>query len=191
MASNPVIDCIYERRSVRSYSVKPVSEDMVREIIRAGFHAPNGLNLQKIRFCVVTNKAKLKDFSDRGKKLYLEYMKEIGFSSSFLEGELSNPNYNLFYDAPLAIFIFAAPGILAAGTDASMAAENMLIAATALGLGSCYVGMAARLDRDKDFMNEVNVSEGHIMKGAVILGYTKNDPGPSQRAKPQILSWIN
>ena len=191
MASNPVIDCIYARRSVRSYSVKPVKEEDVKEIIKAGFHAPNGLNLQKLRFCVVTNKALLKEFSDRGKKLYLNYMREIGFSSSFLEGELNNPNYNLFYDAPLAVFIFAAPGILASGTDSSMAAENMLLAATALGLGSCYIGMAVRLDKDKDFMDEMNVPRDHVMKGAIVLGYTKNDPGPSQRAKPQILSWIN
>jgi len=191
MASNAVLDCIYARRSVRSYSIKPVTDDIVREVIKAGFHAPNGLNLQKLRFSVVTNKAKLKTFSDSGKKLYLQYMKEIGFSSPFLEGELNNPNYNLFYDAPVAIFIFAAPGILAAGTDASLAAENMMIAATSFGLGSCYVGMAAGLAKDKDFMNEVNVPQDHTMKGVIILGYTKNDPGPSQRAKPQILSWIN
>jgi len=117
-------------------------------------------------------------------------MRNIGLSSPFLEGELTNPQYNLFYDAPATIFIFTAPGILTPGTDASLAAGNMMLASSSLGLGSCYIGMALGLGKDRDFMNELNVPDDHILKGIVILGYPKSDSGPSQRADPQTLSWI-
>jgi len=62
MGSNAVLDAIYTRRSVRTYLNKPVAKDIVREVIKSGFHAPNGLNLQKLRFVVVMNRQRMHTF---------------------------------------------------------------------------------------------------------------------------------
>jgi nitroreductase len=66
---NEVLKNIYERRSVRSYTEESVPEEVLREVIKAGFHAPNGRNEQGLRFVVITNRAKLKLCSDLGKAM--------------------------------------------------------------------------------------------------------------------------
>jgi nitroreductase len=190
MHSNPVLENIYARRSVRSYSDKPVNDEDIKELIKAGFHAANGMNLQKLRFSVVTNRMRLKEYSDKGKELYLGYMKAAGFSNPGLEANLKNKEYNIFYDAPAAIFIYAAPGILTGTEDASLAAGNIMLAAASFGLGTCWIGLAAGLGNDGDFLND-NGAKGHKMMAAIILGYPKdNVSGQSKRPDPQVLNWV-
>jgi nitroreductase len=191
MTSNPVIDNIYARRSVRTYDNKAVPDETIKELIKAGFHAANGLNAQKLRFSVVTNKAKLKEYSDKAKIIFLEFMKSSGMVNEYLEGNMKNPDFNIFYDAPAAIFIYAAPGILSAKEDASLAAANIMLAARSMNIGTCWIGFAAGLGSDKGFMAENNIPEDHKLQAGLILGYPKNGfPKPSERSEVQILGWV-
>ena len=64
------------------------------------------MNAQKLRFSVVSDKAKLKEYSTRGKTLYLQFMKEAGIQIPELENNLNNPDYDIFYGAPTVIFIY-------------------------------------------------------------------------------------
>ena len=190
MTSNPVLETIYARRSIRSYSDKEVSDDIIRQLIDAGFHAANGVNAQKLRFAVVTNKEKLKEYSDRGKVLYLQYMKEAGFENPRLEENLKNSGYNIFFDAPAAIFVFGAPGILTAVEDAGLAMANMMLLARSRKMGTCWIGLAAGLGNDKGFLKDLNVPEDHKFLATLILGYPKTEQGPSVRPEPTILNWV-
>jgi nitroreductase len=191
MTSNPVLDNIYSRRSVRKYSDKPVNDNDIKELIKAAFHAANGMNAQKLRFSVVTNKEKIVEYSKRGKKLYLEWMRSAGISNDHMESMLTNEGLNIFYNAPAVIFIYGAPGIITGVEDASAAAGNIMLAACSLGLGTCWIGFANSLNGDKGFMTDNNVPEDHKLLVAMIIGYPK-DPGhkPTPREEPQILGWV-
>ena len=191
MSSNAVLDNIYGRRSVRSYSDEPVKEEDIRELIKAGFHAANGRDTQALRFSVVTNKAKLKEYSDKGKKLFLGFMKATGMVNPDLEANLSNEAYDLFYGAPAVIFIYAAPSSLTPVEDASLAAGNIMLAARSLGMGTCWMRVAMGLAGDAGFLKDNNVPGDHKMILALILGYPKDKAqGNSVRSEPQILSWL-
>ncbi|MDR0778518.1 MAG: nitroreductase family protein [Methanomassiliicoccaceae archaeon] len=191
MASNPVLDNIYSRKSIRAFLDRPVNDNDVKELIKAAFHAANGMNLQKLRFSVVTNKDKISEYSKSGKKLYLEMMKAAGIQNAQLEANLSNESFNIFYNAPAVIFVYAAPGILTGVEDASLAAGNIMLAANSMGLGTCWIGFAASLNADKGFLKDNNIPEGHKMLAAVILGYPKNtDMRPTPREEPQVLNWV-
>ena len=188
---NAVLENIYDRRSVRSYSDKAVSDETIDELIDAGFHAANGMNAQKLRFSVVSDKAKLKEYSIRGKALYLQFMKEAGIQIPELEKNLNNSDYDIFYGAPTVIFIYSSPGILTAAEDASLAAGNIMLAARSMGLGTCWIGLAAGLGNDAGFLKDNKVPDGHNLMATIILGYPKNGfPGRSVREKPMILSRI-
>jgi nitroreductase len=191
MTSNLVLDNIYGRRSVRSFSDEQVKDEDIKELIKAAFHAANGVNAQKLRFSVVTNKEKLYEYSKRGKVLYLEWMRSAGFSNERLETNLKNGSYNIFYDAPAAIFIYGAPGILTGVEDASLAAGNIMLAAHSMGMGTCWIGLAAGLANDKGFMKDNNAPDDHKMLAAIILGYPRDhSQGPTPRGEPQILNWL-
>jgi nitroreductase len=191
MLSNPVIDNIFARRSIRSYSNEPVNDTIIKDLIKAGFQAANGMNLQKLRFVVVTNSEQLREYSDIGKKEYLKIMKDQGFSNPGLEANLNNEQYSIFYDAPAAIFIYAAPGILTGVEDASLAAGNIMLAARSLGIGTCWIGLAAGLGNNRNFMKECKVPNDHKLLASIILGYPKSEfPEPSKRADAQVLGWV-
>ncbi len=72
---NEVLKNIYGRRSVRAYSDEPVSEEAIKEIIKAGFHAPNGMNVQALRFVVVQKRELLTQYSEIGKRMSIANFK--------------------------------------------------------------------------------------------------------------------
>jgi len=191
MSSNAVLDNIYKRRSVRAYTDEPVSEKDIKELIKAGFHAANGKDMQKLRFSVVTNKAKIKEYSDRGKEAYLNFLRSAGISIPDLEANLKKKDFDIFYGAPALILISAAPGALTPVEDASLAAGNIMLAARSMGLGTCWIGLAMGLAGDEAFLRENNIPNDHKLLAPIILGYPKNKSDePSKRSEPQILGWV-
>lgn len=193
---NEVLKNIYDRRSVRSYTEESVPEEMVREIIKAGFHAPNGHNEQGLRFVVITNKAQLKKCSDQSKVLSTAYFAKANAekpSETFasLLKILAKPGLDVFHGAPVLVLVFASPRCLTPMEDGSLAAENMMLAAHAYGLGSCWIGFAKPLMFDPEFMKSVNVPMDHQLIAPLIFGYPrKADSRPSTRGEPQILGWL-
>ena len=118
-------------------------------------------------------------------------MRAAGIENAGLEANLKRKDYCIFYDAPAVIFIYAAPGILTGVEDASLAAGNIMLAAKAMGMGTCWIGLAAGLGSDASFLMENNIPDGHKLLASIILGYPKNDSaGSSKRSDPQILGWV-
>ena len=185
---NDTLKTIYSRNSVRAYKDEKVPEDIIKEVIKAGFHAACGLNAQATRFAVVSDKKKIKEYSDKGKKLFIEMMEASGNDISGLKTILDN-NDNIFYGAPSVIFVFTAPNALTPLEDSSLAIGNMMIAAKSLGLGTCWIGFAAALGLDPDFVKETG-SEGLKHQGTLIIGYPAKEQKPTPRNEVEILNWI-
>ena len=105
--------------------------------------------------------------------------------------QLSNPNNDIFYGAPAIVFIFTTPNCLTPVEDASLAAENMMLAAKSLGLGSCWIGFARALGQDPECLKELNVPADHQLVASIVLGYPrKGDMRPSVRDEPKVLGWL-
>jgi len=186
---NDTLTTIYNRSSVRAYKDEQVPEEMIKEVINAGFHAACGMNAQATRFAVVSNKKKIKEYSDRGKKLYLEAMEASGNVVGRLKEMLSNKDLNIFHNAPAVIFVFTAPTALTALEDASLAIGNMMLAAKSIGLGTCWIGLAGELSKDPDFVKDTG-SEWLKHQGTLIIGYPAKEQKPTPRSEMKILNWI-
>jgi nitroreductase len=193
---NEVLKNIYDRRSVRSYTEESIPEEMIREIIKAGFHAPNGHNEQGLRFAVITNKVQLKKCSERSRALSTAFFEKANAekpSETFasLLKILSKPDLDIFHGAPALVLVFAAPKCLTPVEDGSLAAENMMLAAHTYGLGSCWIGFAKPLMFDPEFMKSINIPMDHQLIAPLIFGYPKKaDLRPSTREEPPILAWL-
>jgi len=121
-SSNPIIETIFQRRSIRKYTDQPVEPEKLEWLLRAGMAAPSAMNCKPWEFIVVTEAEKLAQFRTR----------------------LVFGNRN----APAAIVVCGHPTLLpnpAAGLfwvqDCSAAVENILIAAVSLGLGTVWIGL--------------------------------------------------
>lgn len=190
--SNAVLDNIYQRRSVRNYSNKEVTDEVIKEIIRAGTYAPTAVNKQPWRFVVVKNRQLIEEYDERARKAFLTAYKDAEHPDlgRYIQ-YLSKPTTRIFYGAPVLILVFASPDVIN-DHDCALAAENMMLAAQSLGIGSCWIGLALGLGYDEEFLKEAEVPEGHKLIAPLIFGYPANDnlKAPSRKSDV-ILKWID
>ena len=195
--SNQVLENIYNRRSVRSYKHDPVPDEVLLEIIKAGTFAPTAMNQQLWRFAVVTGKADIDRYADRAKRLWQQ---NIGLKVAAATGiggpgiaryakMMKAPGLHLFHNAPALVFIYA-PKSRLIREDCACAAENMMLAATSLGLGSCWIGLAAPLGKDRRTREELKVPEGYELMATLAFGYptAEGRKAPVRNAEV-LLSW--
>lgn len=194
---NEVLKSIYSRRTVRSYTEEPVAEDVLKEIINAGVHAPNGMNVQPLRFVVVTDRKALDRYNVVAKTRYSANLKaSIDANPKAAEQiallkKMDDPAFNMFYEAPSLVLVFAAPGALTPAEDGTLCAENMILAAHSMGIGSCWVGFASPLGEDPQVLKELEVPAGHKLIAQLIFGHPKERDGrPTPRKEPVILKWV-
>lgn len=164
---NETIRSIIERRSIRSFSDRPVEMEKIEEIIKAGQYAPSGMNRQERIFIVVT---------DREKR------DELSRVNASVMGRDADP----FYGAPVVIIVAYKKGSFTGIYDASASIENMLIAAESLSLGSCWVFRAKEeLESEwgKKLLSSLSLEDEYVGVGNVAVGYYDGSkkPGAAER----------
>lgn len=148
------IDTIYDRRSVRKYIDKEVNPDLVDEILRAAMFAPSGCNKQPWHFVV---------FNDK------ELIKEI---------KAMHPYASALATAPVCIMVCGdTQKEMAQGfyqVDCSAAIENMILAAKALGLDTCWMGIYPWEDTMAAFTKRFNLPENVKPFALISVGYSES-----------------
>jgi len=160
-----ISETILVRESVRAYLDKPVSNDDLEKIIEAGRWAPNGGPFQ---ISVIRNASLRKKINDST----LKAMRESGIE--FAKKRASLPGYQPLYQAPVLILL-SAPGELPNSPfNTALAAENMILEATGLGLGSCFLLSPKRVldgKHNTELDKEAGIPEGYKLQCAVIVGH--------------------
>ena len=165
-------------------------------MIKAGFHAPNGGNTQGLRFSVVTNKETIRRYSNLGRTASLDMFSKLNAkkpsdSLARMIKALSNADNDIFHDAPALIFVFSSPSCLTPVEDGSLAAENIMLAAWSLGLGSCWIGFAKPLMYNPEVMKDLNMPADHQLIACLTIGYPKRtEMRSSSRQQPTITAWL-
>jgi len=190
--TNSVFKNIYSRRAVREYKPDEVPDEVIMELIRAGTYAPSALDEQPWRFVVIKNRGLMKKLSDRAKDHWLESAKgQTDEETKELIELVSDPQFNIFYDAPVLVLIFTRPGADSPEFGCALAAENMMLGARSLGIGSCWIGLASVLGSDKELMKKIGAPEDHRLMSQMIFGYPfKKKIVAPERNKDVILNWI-
>jgi nitroreductase len=167
---NQTLQTIRNRRSTRAFKPEQINEEELNAIIEAAIYAPSATNKQPWHFTVVQNKEMLEklneSFKELAKKSDNDYVKRVG----------DNEKFHVFYNAPTVILVSGDEQNHYAAVDCATAVENMLIAATSLDIGSCWIGFIAYLlnsENGKEFMKELGIPEGYKQLHAVALGYKK------------------
>lgn len=156
MAENKTIKDLCERRSVRSFSPRQVDESVLSEILRAGTFAPTGMNRQSPVMIVVQDKALRERLRAMNARI------------------LGNPQADPFYGAPTVIVVLADKKVPTCVEDASLVMGNLMNAAHALGVDSCWIHRAREefdSPEGKKILSEFGISADYIGVGHCILGY--------------------
>ena len=183
-----LMEAIYLRRSVRSYTDQQVEKPMVEALIQAAVQAPSALNQQPWAFAVIQDRKLLAQYSNRVKAHVLKSMKPESPLYSHREA-LASPDYNVFYGAGTLIIVCAKPEGVHAEEDCSLAAQNLMLAAHATGLGTCPIGFAQpwlNLARTK---RTLTIPLNYTVVFPVIVGYPNGETPPVARREPEIVAW--
>ena len=143
------LEALEKRRSIRKYKLKPISNEIIEKLINAARLAPSAINIQPWEFIAITNTETLNEIAD-----ITDYGKFIA-------------------NAPLCIAIFCRDTKYYL-EDGSAAVENILIAATALGLGTCWVAGDKKAYADK-IRKLLSVPIDHKLVALVPIGYPDDD----------------
>jgi nitroreductase len=163
------------RRSVREYASQPVDEKTIRHLIDAAVVAPSAVNQQPWCFTVVRDQTLL-DRISREAKAHMLATTPPDAQSAHFKPILSDPNFQIFYHAPVLILISAqSPGPWIV-EDCALAAQNLMLTAYAAGLGSCWIGFA------QSFLNS---AEGKKIAGLAPEAPKRTfRPCPTVKARP-------
>jgi nitroreductase len=181
-------EAIYTRRAVREFTAEPVDEKTLRDLIDAAVQAPSAVNQQPWSFCVVRDKVVLARIS-REAKAHLLRTSAAGLVSHHFQEVLSNPNFDIFYHAPALIVICAVAQSPWAVEDCALAAENLMLAARAAALGTCWIGFAQTWLGTPEGKAALNLPATYVPVAPIIVGHPKSVPPPVPRKEPEI-RWI-
>ena len=161
------LEIIRTRRSYRSYQPEQITDEQLNAVLEAGTYAPTSRGLQSPFIVAIQNE----ELKARLAKMNAEIM-----------GVTTNP----YYDAPTYVLVFVPSDALNGIQDASLVMENMMLAAHAQGLGSCWIHREREMfatEEGKELMKQWGLPEGLVGIGALALGYPDAEPSPAKPRK--------
>lgn len=180
-----VIEAIYHRRSVRDYKPDPVPHEVIDALIAAAVHAPSAMNLQPWSFLIIEGRDALSRFAERAKRYLVETMHPGSPLSQYLD-QLSDPAFDIFYGAPGLIMIAATSDASQSAEDCCMAAQNLMLAAYGMGLGTCCIGFARPWLNLGDTKSELGIPEPCVPIAPIVVGYPRSTAPRVPRKQPEI-----
>lgn len=160
---NPRLNDLFSRRSVRVYQQRDVADDLVRDLLEAAMSAPSAVAKDPWAFVIVRDRGMLSRIADGLPNGAMLRDAAVGI---VVCGDLQRA-----HDRQLSYLL----------QDCSAAIENLLVAANALGLGACWLGVHPREDRVRHIRSLLSVPEPVLPIAAIAIGWPAESPEPRTR----------
>lgn len=184
------LDAIYHRRSVRNYTLQTIDQAVIRTLLDAAVHAPTAMHEEPWSFAVIQDKNLLTRLSDSTKERLRSGMQGSDSHHAKHTLELVNkPDFHVFYNAGTLIIIyskFQGPFVVA---DCWLAAENLMLAACAQGLGTCVIGLAVSALNTPEWKAELSIPAEMTAIAPIIVGVPVGETPPVPRKRTEIIAW--
>ena len=163
---NKTMNTILTRRSIRKFTDKKISEEILKELVEAAMHAPSGMCRKTWQFTVVSNDEMIK-------RLTLAIAKVLG-----------REGYDMY--KPTALIIPSNKRDSVWGMeDNACALQNIFLAAWSYGVGSVWINQLHGICDEPEIrkiLREMEIPEEHVVYGLAALGYAdSNAPSPEYR----------
>ena len=181
-------EAIYRRRSTRRFTDREVGKAPLMEIIRVGTRAPSALNLQPWAFAVFHDRKFLESMSRRA-KAHLVATLDPMFELQPRSQQYAETDYDAFYGAGTLVVIYASGRRFKPTEDCCLAAQNLMLAAHGLGLGTCPVGFTRPWFDLPEVKREFGIPESYTAVHPIVVGYPEGESKETPRKEPEIVSW--
>lgn len=173
---NQVVETIMTRRSVRQYKPQAVEREKMQTIVECGINAPNAMNKQPWEVRVVDNADYINGVTELYKKANPKAAEDPAFK-------------NMFRNAPTVVFIGHDTKSESSPFDCGLLAENMMISAWSMGIGSCCLGSPARFIKTPEaaeYLQKLGFSEGYELLYCIGFGYPDEAPAAKPREAAKV-----
>lgn len=174
--NNQAIDCIMTRTSVRNYSDKEISKETVEAILRAAMAAPSAMNKQPWHFFVIRGEQLRDTIADS-----LEYGRQ-SLRNAVMAIIVAGDKSRFFEDAESVDYWVE---------DCSAAAENLLLAAHAEGLGAVWCGVYPIPSRVEQLRKATGISDDFVPMCIIPIGYPEGKAEPKDKWDPAKVTFLD
>jgi nitroreductase len=164
------LDVFYKRRSVRKFTEEPVSRDDLITLLKAGMAGPSASNARPWEFVVITEKETMDKF--RGRLKYAKMNAPAAFCVLGSQRMEANKSGDLFWVE-----------------DCSAATENILLAATAMGLGAVWIAVHPVPENEKIVKSILNLPKGVTPLNLIYVGHPAEEPEPRSQFDENRIHW--
>ncbi len=168
---NPKLSSIFGRRSVRAYTRQPVDDEMIRDLLEAAMAAPSAVAKDPWTFFVIREQRVRDAIAD------------------------ALPNGQMLRRAPVGIVVVGDLERAHSNAesymiqDCSAATENLLLAASMLGLGACWLGVHPREDRIEHLTTLLSLRQSQVPFATIALGWPAEHPALRTRYREDAVHW--
>ena len=187
MVINETLRVIKLRRSIRRFDSRQIPNDALNAILEAGLFAPSAMNQQKWHFSVVQNKAMLK------KMVQITKANKIDSNISFLVQKATSNDYHTYYHAPTVVIVSGDQQAKFIMFDCAAAAQNIVLAAASLGIGSCIMTSAGFLFASEEgcaMKKDLGIPDGYAHMCSIAMGYGQGDHPATPPRNKEVFSFI-
>lgn len=173
---NPVVNNILSRRSIRNFSNKDIPKDILDTILKCGYYAPSGHNLQSWRFTVLTKEEDILELKEKTR----------------ISAEKNNVHFYGFENPKVIIMISNDNRNIDGCQDSSCAAENIMLSARSYGIGSVWLNPLMTLRNEepvKELLDRIGIPKNHTIWATIAMGYSMSE-GIELQKKADVIYYV-
>lgn len=193
---NDFLEFIKSRRSIKKFKPNQISPEKLDAIMEAALYASSGENKQTWHFSVIQNPEVISKMNADVKSTIINGSSFASLSDEFLprlKAVAGKEAFSFFYNAPTVIWVSGADNSIYAKSDIALASENLMLAAHAVGLGSCWINAAVPLfegDKAAEYLEKLQIPQGYTPSHAIIVGEIDGDAPKAASRKENTVSYI-
>lgn len=189
------IQAILSRRSIRKYKPIQVSEEELSIMLEAGLYAPSGGNCQYTRFTVIQKPEVLNGL----KRIVEQEFSRMEITEGLYKSKVhaiqmaKKGGYDFIYNAPTLIIVTNKRGHGNAMADSAAAIENILLAATSMNIGTCWINQLTWLSDNavlREYVKELGIGGDEVICGSIAVGYSDQPQAKAQPRKEDRIRFI-
>lgn len=184
------VEIIYKRRSIRNYTSQKLDRATINSLLDAAVQAPTAMQEEPWSFAVIQDQDTLDRLSDSVKALiYTESLNYSKIQMRYLQELINDPDFHAFYNASTLIIIYSKYHGHFVTADCWLAAENLILAACAHGLGTCVIGLAVSALNTPEWKTKLNIPSDITAIAPIIVGVPATTQPIVPRKLPEVLIW--
>ena len=184
---NETLAVIRQRRSIRQFETRQISDKELNAILDAALFAPTDMNQQKWHFAVVQSKSSLEKMDRIARE------NKLNSNIAFIVKNAERDDYHTYYHAPTVVVVSGDKQAKSIQIDCGAAAQNIVLAAESMGIGSCIITSAGFLfvsTSGRKMKKELGIPKGYEHICSIALGYKATDTLTAPPRNREVFSYL-